>query len=338
MKNRFISVIALCIILACSMSVLVFALVLHEGERETSGLSASANGITRVLIAGLDESGGHTDVLMLLSASADDGSVSVMQIPRDTYVKYEGSEGKINRLYRECASKYGQKDGAEKFRQAIETVFGVPIDAYAVFRTEALETFVDSLGGIELSVPYKIDYRDKSGAARTLEAGKRRLNGEEALAYVRHRGSYAEGDLGRLDAQMRFIAAAAQRLPQLKFPKQYLEICQKNLPNLLTNLREKDIINLIAVYFKNRDTLSLKIMRLPGEACLDGGVWYYVLNRAAAESMLSSQMGRDAQAPFDGERLFTRDSEAFTNIYLAPNVSYRVYSAEEAREAKVLHK
>ena len=338
MKNRVISVIALCAILACSMSVFVFAFVLHGGDLETSELSVSASGVTRVLIAGLDESGSHTDVLMLFSASAEDGSVGVMQIPRDTYVRYEGSEGKINRLYRECVSKYGQKSGAEKFKQAVETFFDIPIDAYAIFHTEALETLVDSFGGVELTVPHKMDYRDKSGISRTLESGTRLLNGEEALAYVRHRSSYAEGDLGRLDAQMRFIAAVAQRLPQLKFPKQYLEICQKNLPNLLTNLGQKDIINLIAVYLKNRDALSLRIMRLPGEACLEGGVWYYVLNRAATENMLSSELGRGAQDPFDGERLFTRNSEAFTNIYLAPNTSYRVYSAEEAREAKVLHK
>ncbi len=339
MKNRFFSIVILCICSASLLSVFVFALVIRKGEAtDNVDALAGADGVTRILVAGLDESAENTDVLMLLSASAKDGSLHVLQIPRDTYLKYEDGEGKINRFYRSYIAKYGRKEGAERFSKMIQEVFNMRIDAYAVFRAEALSTLVDSMGGVELQVPYAIDYRDESGEKCTLGAGKRRLNGSEALAYVRHRSSYTEGDLGRLDAQMRFVAALVKKIPELKFPKQYLEICQKNLPNLLTNLSEKDIINIMMVYLKNRDELSFKIMRLPGEACRDqSGVWYYVLNRNASEEMLSVYFG--AEDSFDASLRFTReDREPFMNIYLAPNTSYRVYSLEEAQSAEVLHK
>ncbi len=339
MKNRFFSIVILCICSACLLSVLVFTLVIREGmAKDDVGVLAAADGVTRILVAGIDESAENTDVLMLLSASVKDGSLHVLQIPRDTYLKYENEEGKINRFYRSYVSKYGQKDGAERFLKMMQEVLLMRIDAYAVFEAEALSTLVDSMGGVELRVPYAIDYRDEAGERRTLEAGIKHLNGSEALAYVRHRSSYTEGDLGRLDAQMRFVAALVKKIPELKFPKQYLEICQKNLPNLLTNLSEKDIINIMMVYLKNRDELSFKIMRLPGEACRDeSGVWYYVLNRNASEEMLSAYFG--AEESFDARHRFTReDREPFMNIYLAPNTSFRVYSLEEAQSAEVLHK
>ncbi|MBR6795072.1 MAG: LCP family protein, partial [Clostridia bacterium] len=165
---------------------------------------------------------------------------------------------------------------------------------------------------------------------------EQRLNGEEALAFVRHRQSYAEGDLGRLDAQMRFLSGFAGALPSLKKIDLILTIYQKILPNLLTNLTEKDIIEFMIAYFKNRGSYEISLMRLPGEACYTSGAWYYVLCKGATEEMLRREFG--LSETFDGDRRFTDDKKiTLFNIYSSSERSYRVYTPEEVNNKKILH-
>ncbi len=340
MKNKLFSTIAFCIVSAVVLSVLTLSLIMHADENGNARVVAAQKDATRILIAGMDESAENTDVLLLLSFSHQDGSFNILQIPRDTFVKFEEKDGKINRLYRQFSAENGRKEGAERFALLLSEMLQVEIDLYAVLSMEALAGLVDSMGGIDLQVPNGFEFTDKNGNACRIENGYQHLNGEQALAFVRHRTSYTEGDLGRLDAQMRFIAAIFRRIPTLKFPKQYLDIYQKNLPNLLTNLGEKDIINLMMAYLKRRNELSFHIMRLPGEACLSKeGVWYYVLHQSSASEMLTRYFGAHTGNGFDTAHRFTRENdEQFMNIYTLPYYNYRVYSLDEAQNAKVLHR
>ncbi len=340
MKNKLLTTVTFCIISAVILSTLSVTLILHADENTKKCAVSTQGNVTRILIGGMDESADNTDVLMLLSVSHRDGSINLLQIPRDTYVRSEESEGKINRFYHQGSGKGSRKNKAENFLALVSEIFQVKIDAYLLLSMNALSDLVDSMGGVEFHVPISFEYRNQKGEMRYIKEGYQLLNGEGSLAYVRHRSSYAEGDLGRLDAQMRFVAAIFEKIPSLQFPKQYLEIYQKNRSNLLTNLGEKDIINLMMAYLKGKDKLSFHIMRLPGEACKSKeGIWYYVLNRSAASEMLAHYLGADTNGGFDLRQRFTRENdELFMNIYTAPNFSYRVYTFDEAQKAKVLHK
>lgn len=340
MKNRFMVLISFCIISACVLSTFVVFLILRDSSPTQKRAVSAEERVTRILIAGMDDCAENTDVLMLLNVSHIDGKLDLLQIPRDTFVRYNGKEGKINRFYHAVSKENGRNSGADAISKIISELFCMPIDAYIVLSTDALETLVDSMGGIEIDVPYAFDYLGKDGTSAMVKEGYQHVSGESAVAYLRHRSSYAEGDLGRLDAQMRFVAGVLNKIPSLRFPQQYLEIYRKNLPNLLTNLGEKDIINLMIAYLKGKGDTSFHITRLPGEACLDkSGVWYYVLNKNAASELLSSRFSADLSGGFDAEKRFTREGdETFMNIYGAKSFSCRIYSLEEAQKAKVLHK
>ena len=311
-------------------------------DSDTSAVYAStdANGGTlNLLIAGLDDAAENTDVLMLVSLH-ENGEVNALQIPRDTYVKSVESKGKINHLYPLCIRKYGKKEGAEAFSKEISRLLGVPIDRYVVFNGSDFEELVDAFGGVTLSVPYSFSYPDKNGSVRIVPSGEQRLNGEDALAFVRYRSAYAEGDLGRLDAQMRFLASLANEVIACKDPVSYFRIYQKNYRKLLTNLGEKDIISIMRAYFGKRCKLNVRFMRLPGEACRGSdGAWYYALNRAGAAQMLSDSFLGAPPLHFDVQKAFLREGEqSFLNIYEAKSFEKLIYTLDEARRARVLHK
>ena len=324
---------------ACVLVVLVFVLLLKGSATETkmAATSEKTTSSKTVLIAGVDDAGANTDMLMLCRIDQENKRVHLVQIPRDTYYRNEKGSGKINRIYRISASKLGKKRAAEEMAKEFSTAFGITIDAYVVFDTRTVAEFVDLVGGVSVNVPYEIPYFDgRTGTVLTIPAGVQILNGEKSIAYLRHRKSYAEGDLGRLDAQLRFLSGLSSVLPSLKKIDRILAIYQKIIPNLLTNLTEKDIMEVMMAYFKNHGAYSVFLSRLPGEACYTGGVWYYALYRGASEQILRDLLGSSAR--FDPERRFTDDDrEALSNIYFSPDRSYRVYTPDEVNEKKILH-
>jgi len=331
----------LLVFLLVSVVALAFALgaaVENKGSAIYASTDAKDKNIT-VLLAGLDEAGGNTDVLMLLSLKGN-GELNILQIPRDTYIKTDGYEGKINHIYPNFVEKYGRKNGAESFSSTMSDALGVTIDRYAVFSGKALEELVDALGGVTLTVPHTFSYADESGKECTVFGGEQDLSGRDALAFLRHRSQYTEGDLGRLDAQMRFIAALAKEALARKDLKTYFRIYQKSYRNLLTNLGEKDIINTIQVFCSCRDRINAHIMRLPGEACQsENGAWYYFLNKNATADLLHSCFSGNAPSHFDKKHRFLKENEqAAVNIYEAKRFDMRIYTLDEAEKVRVLHK
>ena len=106
MKRNFTQKrIILCVLIALAiMLVTLFSLSVAGYRRgapkqdETVSKSLGANGGYRnFLLLGRDRASGLTDVIMLASINTDERSVTVVQIPRDTYARYtDGSYKKLN--------------------------------------------------------------------------------------------------------------------------------------------------------------------------------------------------------------------------------------------------
>jgi len=316
----------------------VFAFLWGCSPRTSEAARSGEERRKNILVAGVDDAGENTDMLMLCSQNLDSGDLKILQIPRDTLYRIENGSGKINRVYRSVASKHGKEKAAELLAKELSVALGVPIEAYLVFGGNTVKEFVDLIGGVPVNVPVPIGYSDpKTGKKHTIPEGEQILNGEEAMAFVRHRESYAEGDLGRLDAQMSFLCGVAESLPRLKKWDRLLGVYQKILPNLLTNLREKDIIEIMMAYFKSRSSVSVSFLRLPGEATYTDGAWYYVLHRSATEKMLTDCFG--VHGTFDEAERFTNPAwEAVRNIYTYPVSDYRVFTSADVREGRILQK
>jgi LCP family protein required for cell wall assembly len=126
--------------------------------------------------------GQRSDVMMLAQISGDRQSVNVMSIPRDSWVPIEGhGEAKIN-----AAFSYG---GAELAISTVQDLTGVTIDHFAIVDFVSFEKLTDQLGGVTIPTA----------------AGDRKMNGEEALAFVRNRHSLPRGDFDRVRRQQAWI-------------------------------------------------------------------------------------------------------------------------------------
>lgn len=143
-----------------------------------------------ILFIGVDQGGnreitdrGLSDALILATLNKSDKSVKMVNIPRDSYVyvPYRDEYTKITH-----AHAYG---GTRVAIETVEYLFEVPVDYYVTINFNAFIDVVDTLGGIEVEVPFEmheLDSKDRKEAIHLLP-GKQRLNGEEALAFVRSR-------------------------------------------------------------------------------------------------------------------------------------------------------
>ncbi len=157
----------------------------------------------------------RTDVLMILSIDEANNRVGVISLPRDIYIdNIPGhNSNKINVI-----DYLGEQDkpnggGPELLSKIIEEKIGVPIHHYVRFNFETLKDLVDAMGGIEVDVDcpiYDPNRYDEGGLPLALDVGVHRLNGGQALTYVRSR--YVGGDLDRTRRQQRFAWAVRDQI------------------------------------------------------------------------------------------------------------------------------
>ena len=161
--------------------------------------SDTRQGLTRTEIdqlhVGFDYGTTNSDSLMLLHMGT--GKAVLVSIPRDSYVPIPGhGYNKIN-----AALGFG---GPALLIQTIESVTGLRINHYMGIGFGGLVSVVNKVGGVNICLPSALKDTD-SGV--NLKAGCQTLNGDQALAFVRDRHSFAEEDLQRMQDQRAFLKA-----------------------------------------------------------------------------------------------------------------------------------
>lgn len=171
-----------------------------------------------------------TDVLMLLHISADRDRVSVVSIPRDSYVRFAPHRdhgkgfGKITerttRHLGKINSAYGHGGPALTVR-TVERATGVRVDHYAETDFAGFEKSVDRLGGAKVCTGKAL--RDAHSGLR-LAAGTQVLNGSGTLQYVRARHIEPPGDLGRVRRQQHVLGELLRTLTGERMAGKPLEV------------------------------------------------------------------------------------------------------------------
>ena len=178
-------------------------------------LNPKFDSYTNVLVMGVDdgattgeertdEAGAplkHADTILLLSIENDTGKLRILTIPRDTWVKIPGSayENRIASLY--------ETGGAPMVVRAAEDLLGVSVHQYVTVDMKTFAELVNVLGGVDLYVESDMDYEDPEAALSIhLKQGYQHLTGEDAVKYLRYRGTDL-GDVGRAQRQQQFVRA-----------------------------------------------------------------------------------------------------------------------------------
>lgn len=148
-----------------------------------------------------DIRGTRSDVIMVAHIPADRESVQVISFMRDNWVEIPGhGMNKIN-----AALALG---GVPLVVQTIEGIIDSRIDHVAVIDFEGFEGLTNALGGVTLYNP--MAFGTMSGPR--FAQGTITLDGEEALAFVRERYSFVDGDYSRAANQQRYLKAVISNL------------------------------------------------------------------------------------------------------------------------------
>ena len=168
------------------------------------------DGVYTVLLVGNDDGNGNTDTIIVGKIDTVQHKMDFVSIPRDTLVNISWNIRKINAVYWGTVNSGGV--GIDGLRQQVKNLLGFDVDCYAVIDLNVFIDTVDALGGIYFDVPCDMDYEDSSQNLYIhVKAGYQLLDGETAMGVVRFRSGYANGDLGRVEMQQKFLKAAASQ-------------------------------------------------------------------------------------------------------------------------------
>lgn len=189
-----------------------------DAVADMSEISKSdSNDVEYFLVAGTDESENLTDIMMVVCFDLKNNSANILQIPRDTFIGVDVPTSKMNAVYSQAPREEGQTNINVMLRR-INDYFGLPIDHYITVTLSAFRDIVDAVGGVDVYVPDTIyNAFNEDRQYFTFEKGMNHFDGEMAEAFVRHRKSYAMGDLGRVKAQRNFYAAFIKKCLNMSY-------------------------------------------------------------------------------------------------------------------------
>ena len=167
-----------------------------------------------ILLYGVDNDAGGSDTNMLMRFDAENKTVDIVSLPRDTLM----SNGhKLNSSY--------NNGGTEKLRSNIEDMLGVPVDFYVSVDLKGFITLIDQIDGVDFDVPEDMDYDDPYQDLHIhFKKGLQHLNGQQAMEVVRFRhnndntGYGGQQDLGRIGRDGGNVLKGCQDRPDARQP------------------------------------------------------------------------------------------------------------------------
>lgn len=318
------------------IALIVFLTVFVYGGRKSAAEAATPENI---LVFCLDESGYNTDSLMLIGLSPDKNEITLMQLPRDTYVDVGSDHHKLNHLYyRYYLDAKNEAEAAQRLANFISDGFGIPIQHYCGFTLDGVAAMIDALGGVTLTIDEAMHYTDEAqGLLIDLVPGTHRLSGKEAVGFARYRQGYITGDLGRLDTQKILLSALFTELKHSDTMK-LLRLVPTLFSDVLTDMPMAEIAEAGLQLAKDKEGMTVRFMTLPGEATRyygDSGNWYFQLNKKNTVTALSRYFSGDPDA-FDRAERFLGDSFPMQSIYNDTSIELKEYTEESARYLTVM--
>lgn len=171
--------------------------------------------------------GQRSDTMMILRL--DSRGEQILSVPRDLIVTLAdtGQRARINAAYNTDLG-----GGPARLIKTIKQDLKIPINRYMEVDFATFAGVVDSIGGITIDFPYPA-FDDNTGL-NIQQTGPVKLNGEQALAYVRSR-YYTEiingkrvqdptADLGRIKRQQAFLSAVVGKIGKSRNPISLLKV------------------------------------------------------------------------------------------------------------------
>lgn len=186
----------------------------------------------------------RSDVNLLATVNPESHEILLVSIPRDYYVETvcEPDMGCMNGAMDKLT--HTGLHGPETTEMTLEKLFDTSINYNVRVNFSSLVNVVDELGGITVYNPE--EFTNQNGGAYHFESGEIELNGDQALAFVRERYAFTDGDRARGRNQMRVLSAIIDKLLSPKILTNFNGIMNSLSSSFQTNMSEKEIKALVA--------------------------------------------------------------------------------------------
>lgn len=306
------------------------------------------------LVVARDKVSGLTDVMMIINYNITDQSLSVMQIPRDTYIEIDDYYyHKINGAYTYFLNSRRGETNADRaalrdVADLLENNLCIKIHYTAQMDIDGFSDIVDAIGGVDMYVPQRMEYYDPEQKLYiNLFEGYQTLDGEKAEQFVRYRYGYPDGDIGRGNAQKLFMTAFVKKVLSsisITDVKVITDLATTVYDCISTDLTLNDLIffgkNFIGFGGGERvDLENVNMFTLPGTGFYYE-LSYYSLNKESTTDAVNKYFNIydvDISSAFDKNSIFlNEDSADGKNIYTLPKSEFElnIYNGEEVDSGK----
>ncbi|WP_030763637.1 MULTISPECIES: LCP family protein [unclassified Streptomyces] len=223
------------------------------------------------------DSVGHADTTILFHVSKDRTNATALSIPRDLIANIpacptkqpDGSTKTIaptrNTRFNTSLGQEGRDAGCTM--RTVKELTGIEVDHFMMADFNAVKTLSTAVGGVPVCLAKPVN--DEEGSHLKLDAGEHRLQGEEALAFVRTRHGFGNNsDLDRIRIQQQFLGSMMREMKSketLTSPKKFLSLAEAATKSLGVDSGIGSIGKLtdLAGELKGIDTKNITFTTLP---------------------------------------------------------------------------
>ena len=194
-------------------------------------------------ISGIDTYGSinkksRSDVNMIVAINPNTHKISLVDIPRDYYVKIYGKEGNNDKL------THAGIWGIDTSVKTIENLLGIEINYYVKFNFTSVVKIVDKIGGVRVYSDQEFTsgiYDEGVKGSYHYVKGYNDLDGNKALSFARERYSFADGDRVRGAHQQALIEAIIDKVTSPAIIMNYSSLLKALSETFVTSLDDESL-------------------------------------------------------------------------------------------------
>ena len=236
-----------------------------------------------ILLLGIDtgeydrvgDTGGRSDIMMVVTVNPDTNQAYMTSIPRDSYTEIVGygTMDKINHAY-----AFG---GISMSANTVQNFLNIPIDYVISMDMGGFVDIIDTMGGVEIT---PVETFEQEGYY-FVEGETQMMDGSRVLQYIRNR--YTDtGDYGRQLRARQVLGAVADQLVSLDSVTNVGGLVNIVQENVVTNLDVSEAQSL--ALDANSILDNLEMLQLEGSSETIDGVYYEMIDPASLEAVSST--------------------------------------------------
>ncbi|MFF4449928.1 LCP family protein [Streptomyces sp. NPDC001502] len=223
------------------------------------------------------DSVGHADTTILFHVSKDRTNATALSIPRDLITNIPACptkqpDGSTKTIAPSKGTRFNTSLGQEGrdagcTMRTVKELTGIEVDHFMMADFNAVKTLSTAVGGVPVCLAKPVN--DEEGSHLKLDAGEHRLEGEQALAFVRTRHGFGNNsDLDRIRIQQQFLGSMMREMKSketLTSPKKFLSLAEAATKSLGVDSGIGSIGKLtdLAGELKGIDTKNITFTTLP---------------------------------------------------------------------------